>query len=175
MNGALARFNLNADKLNPKAKKVAEALGMKPPITMPYFNTAAQLVECMHYMEESIAILEELKENGTDKSEAITVGLNERNDIPVKAGIGVGAVEVPRGLLFHEYEVDEKGKIINANCIIPTSQNVNNIEHDMKKLIVEIMDKPDEEIIEEPEKPDKAPVEESYKEPQDVPEKGGDE
>ena len=146
MTGALARFNLNADKLNPKAKAVAQALGMQPPITMPYFNTAAQLVECMHYMEESIAILEELKRNGTDKSEAITVGLNERNDIPVKKGIGVGAVEVPRGILFHEYEVDEKGKIINANCIIPTSQNVNNIEHDMKKLIVEILDKPDEEI-----------------------------
>ena len=146
MTGALARFNINSQKLNPKAKAVADALGMKPPIINPYMNTAAQLVECMHYMEESIAILEDLKANGTDQSEAITVGLNERNDIKVNKGTGVGAVEVPRGLLFHSYEVDETGKIENANCIIPTSQNVNNIEHDMQKLIHEILDKPDEEI-----------------------------
>lgn len=146
MTGALARFNLNASKLNPKAKQVAEALGMKPIIINPYMNTAAQLVECMHYMEESIAILEDLKLNGTDKSEAVTVGLNEQQVIAVNKGNGVGAVEVPRGILFHEYEVDEIGKIVNANCIIPTGQNLNNIELDMRKLIVEILDKPDDEI-----------------------------
>ena len=148
MNGALARFNLNADKLNPKAKKVAEALGMQPPITMPYFNTAAQLVECMHYMEESIAILEELKENGTDKSEAITVGLNERNDIPVKAGIGVGAVEVPRGILFHEYAYDNDGFCTEGNCIIPTNQNHANIQLDFESLVPELLeaDKSEAEI-----------------------------
>ncbi len=146
MTGALARFNINSQKLNPKAKAVADALGMKPPIINPYMNTAAQLVECMHYMEESIAILEDLKANGTDQSEAITVGLNELHNIKVNKGIGTGAVEVPRGLLFHNYEVDEAGKILNANCIIPTNQNVNNIEHDMQKLIHEILDKPDEEI-----------------------------
>ena len=78
--------------------------------------------------------------------EEIVVGLNEKGTIPVNAGNGVGAVEVPRGILFHNYEVDEKGKIINANCIIPTSQNCNNIEHDMKKLVPEILDKPDNEI-----------------------------
>ena len=74
------------------------------------------------------------------------VGLNEQNRIKVNPGSGVGAVEVPRGILFHHYEVDEKGIITKANCIIPTSQNVNNIEWDMKKLVPEILDKTDEEI-----------------------------
>jgi coenzyme F420-reducing hydrogenase alpha subunit len=58
----------------------------------------------------------------------------------------VGAVEAPRGTLFHNYEIDEKGIITNANCIIPTSQNLNNIERDMEKLVWEILDKSDEEI-----------------------------
>jgi sulfhydrogenase subunit alpha len=146
MVGALARFNLNGGKLHPKAGQVAEELGMKPGIFNPYLNTAAQLIECIHCLEDSISILEGFKRSGTRQEEALTVGLNEKNTIPVKAGNGIGAVEVPRGLLFHNYQVDQDGKIINANCIIPTSQNVNNIEQDMKKLVPEILHKTDEEI-----------------------------
>ncbi|MFH1683940.1 MAG: Ni/Fe hydrogenase subunit alpha [Candidatus Margulisiibacteriota bacterium] len=144
--GALARFNLNADKLHPKAKEVANAIGLKPKCINPYLNTAAQLVECVHSLEESIRILEGFKSSGINYNEEVVVGLNEQNRIPVKPGNGVGAVEVPRGILFHNYEVDAKGIITKANCIIPTNQNINNIEHDMKKLVPEILDKSDEEI-----------------------------
>ena len=147
MVGALARFNLNHDKLHPKAKKIAEAVGLKPICANPYLNTVAQLIECVHSLEDSIAILKEFKNKGVNYSEEIVVGLNENKTIPVKAGNGVGAVEVPRGILFHNYEVDDDGKIVNANCIIPTGQNLNNIEHDMKKMVPEILDKKDDEII----------------------------
>lgn len=147
MVGALARLNLNYDKLHPNAKKVAEAVGLKPITTNPYLNTAAQLVECVHALEDAIAILEEFKSKGINRDEAVVVGLNEKGTVPVNAGKGVGAVEVPRGILYHEYEVDDKGVIIDANCIIPTGQNLNNIERDMKKLVPEILDtKSDEEI-----------------------------
>jgi len=64
----------------------------------------------------------------------------------MRAGKGVGAVEVPRGLLFHAYEIDATGRIIAADCVIPTSQNANNIEHDMRKLIPEILDLPEADI-----------------------------
>ena len=144
--GALARFNLNSEKLHPKAKAVADAVGLKPITKNPYLNTVAQLIECVHSLEDSIKILEGFKKSGINYEEEIVVGLNETNRIPVKAGSGVGAVEVPRGILFHNYEVDDKGKIINANCIIPTGQNVRNIENDMKKLVPEILGKTDEEI-----------------------------
>ncbi len=146
MVGALARFNLNYDKLHPKAKEVASLLGMKPKITNAYLNTAAQLVECVHCCEDAIRILKHFKEKGINYEEEVVVGLNEQKTIPVKAGRGVGAVEVPRGILFHDYEVDDDGKIINANCVIPTSQNVNNIEHDMRKQVPEILDESEEAI-----------------------------
>jgi len=146
MVGALARFNLNYEKLHPKAKEVAKAVGLEPICYNPFLNTVAQLIECVHSLEDSIEILEYFKENGVNHDEAIVVGLNENGVIPVKAGKGVGAVEVPRGILFHDYEVDDTGKIVNANCIIPTSQNVNSIEHDMKKMVPEILDKKDDEI-----------------------------
>jgi sulfhydrogenase subunit alpha len=146
MVGALARFNLNSRKLHPKAKKAAEQLGLKPVCCNPFMNTVAQAVECVHSLEESIAILESFKQYGVDSKEAVVVGLNEKGTIPVRAGNGVGAVEVPRGILFHNYHIDAKGKIVNANCVIPTGQNLNNIEHDMRKLVPEILDKPDEHI-----------------------------
>ena len=146
MVGALARINLNFDKLHPKAKAVAKAIGLKPITTNSFLNTAAQLVECVHSVEDSIRIIEEFKDKGVDYSQEIVVGLNENGAIKVNAGIGVGAVEVPRGILFHEYEVDKKGKIVNANCIIPTGQNCNNIEKDMQKLVPEVLDKKQEEI-----------------------------
>lgn len=144
--GSLARFNLNSNKLHPKAGKVAEAIGLKPKCINPYLNTAAQLIECVHCIEDSISIIQGFKAEGMDYSEQLVVGLNEQSRIPVRAGNGVGAVEVPRGTLYHNYEIDDKGIILNANCIIPTNQNLNNIEHDMHKLVPEILNKTEKEI-----------------------------
>ncbi|MDX9714858.1 MAG: Ni/Fe hydrogenase subunit alpha [Dissulfurispiraceae bacterium] len=144
--GALARFNLSYDKLHPKAKAAAEAIGIKPKCINPYMNTAAQLVECVHCLEDAIQIITDFKSEGINYDEEILVGVNEKNVIPVKAGKGVGAVEVPRGILYHEYEIDDEGKMVHANCVIPTNQNTNNVEHDMRKLVPELLSKSDEEI-----------------------------
>lgn len=144
--GALARFNLNADKLHPRAREVAAEIGLTPKCINPYLNTVAQLVECVHCLEHAIAIVEGLKNNALNYDEEIVVGVNEQGRIPVRAGNGVGAVEVPRGILFHNYHIDESGIITHANCVIPTNQNTGNIEYDMMKLIPEILDRSDEEI-----------------------------
>lgn len=144
--GALARFNLNAHKLHPKAQKLAAKLGLKQICTNPYLNTVAQLIECVHCYSDSIDIIATLQQKGIAYDEEILVGLNEQGRIPIKAGVGVGAVEAPRGTLFHHYEIDDKGIIIKANCVIPTAQNINNIEQDMYQLVPEMMDKSEEEI-----------------------------
>lgn len=146
MVGALARFNLNHKKLHPKARKAAQELGLKAPVYNPYLNTVAQVVEIVHCYEHALGILKDFKKNGIDYSQEIVVGVNEKGNIPVRAGNGVGAVEVPRGILFHNYEIDEKGIIKNANCIIPTNQNINNLEYDMMKLLPEIINEPQEKI-----------------------------
>lgn len=146
MVGALARMNLNYSKLHPEARKLGDILGMNRKVTNPYLNSAAQLVECVHCLYHGIDILKDLMHTGINYEEEIVVGLGEQKSIPVKAGSGVGAVEVPRGILFHHYEVDDHGRIQNANCIIPTGQNLNNIGHDMRKLVPEILNKREEEI-----------------------------
>ena len=135
--GALARFNNSHKWLSNDAKQVAEDLGLKAPCFNSYMNTVAQFVELFHLADDGIQAAEEL----------LNMQLKiEKPTFKVKAGVGVGAVEVPRGILFHEYAYDKKGYIKHANCVIPTGQNLNNIENDFRALMPSILDKSKEEI-----------------------------
>ncbi|MFH1624056.1 MAG: Ni/Fe hydrogenase subunit alpha [Pseudomonadota bacterium] len=137
MVGALARLNLNYDKLVPKAKEVAEAVGLKPMIYNPFMNNVAQLVEVVHSLEDSIQLVNDLLKKWS---------IEEKPSVSVKAGRGTGAVDVPRGILFHEYVYNREGEIVWANCVIPTNQNHGNIQKDMEAFVDEIKDRPDKEI-----------------------------
>ncbi len=138
MVGALARFNNNYDKLSPLARWAAEEMGLKPVCYNPFMNNVAQLVEVAHCLEDSVRIINEL----------LAMGLKEEDrSVEFKGGsTGVGATEVPRGLLIHEYTVDDGGTITGANFVIPTNMNHNNIERDLKALVPRIVDRPKEEI-----------------------------
>ncbi len=141
MVGALARFNLNYDKLSPMAKQTAEMFGLKPVCHNPFMNNIAQLVEVVHSVEDSIKLIDELESAGLKKQPEYNLPSDK-----VKAGRGVGAVEVPRGILFHDYTYNNKGTCTQANCIIPTNQNHGNIELDMQTLLPQILDKSEKEI-----------------------------
>ncbi|NOZ04420.1 MAG: Ni/Fe hydrogenase subunit alpha [FCB group bacterium] len=138
MVGALARWNNNHTRLSEQALRVAQRLSLKPNCYNPFMNTVAQVVECYHCIEDSIAIIDTLLERGIKDEKP--------NQQPTRYGRGVGATEVPRGILYHEYEYDRKGNIVSADCVIPTGQNLANIDHDMKKLVPEIIDQPKEMI-----------------------------
>lgn len=138
MVGALARFNNNFDHLHPRAKDAAAKLGMEPMVTNPFLNTAAQVVEMVHCVENAIEIIDELLRRGVEREDPATVD--------VKSGQGVGSCDVPRGILFHEYAYNEDGFCAEANCIIPTNQNLANLHHDMQELVPQILDKPQDEI-----------------------------
>ncbi|MGB9674121.1 MAG: Ni/Fe hydrogenase subunit alpha [Anaerolineales bacterium] len=133
MVGALARFNNNYEQLHPRAKEAAAALGMKPKVTNTFLNSGAQVVEIVHSTEDAIRIIEKLLERGIQPEDPAPV-----TRIP---GEGVGVAEVPRGLLIHHYQIGEDGRITGANCIIPTNQNINNLEHDMRVLVPQVMHK----------------------------------
>ncbi len=137
MVGALSRFNLNYDQLLPEAKETARQLGLTAPCHNPFMISVAQVVETVNALEESIAIIDHILANGLEE---------ENNKIEVKAGRGVGAVEAPRGILFHDYTFNENGILTNANCIIPTNQNHNNIQKDMDALAPTILNRPEAEI-----------------------------
>ncbi len=141
MVGALARFNLNYNQLSPLAKKTAETFNLKPVCHNPFMNNIAQLVEVVHSVEDSIKLIDELESAGLKSQPEYKKPFSK-----IKAGRGVGAVEVPRGILYHDYTYNDKGTCTKANFVIPTNQNHANIELDMKALLPQIMDKTQNEI-----------------------------
>jgi sulfhydrogenase subunit alpha len=138
MVGALARFNNNYDQLHPRAKAAAAELGMKPLVTNPFLNSAAQAIEMVHCVEDSIRIIDTLVDQGIQEE--------PRYQFQNKGGEGVGACDVPRGTLFHNYVINDDGLIQGANCVIPTNQNHANMQADLEALVPQLLDQPQEEI-----------------------------
>jgi len=135
--GALARFNNNAEMLSSGAKAIAKKFGLKKGCCNPYMNSIAQLAETVHVAEAAIQLIDQLLTKGV-KPETVRVS--------PRAGKASGAVEAPRGILFHEYEFDRKGNCVGADCCIPTNQNHANIQKDFEKLVPEILNESEDSI-----------------------------
>lgn len=142
--GALSRFNNNSAMLNKQAKALAKDLGLKAPVHNPYLNTALQLVEWVHCFEESMKIMEKVLKDGLNGKKILVSSWPKKSELDkkeYKPHTGIGVVEVPRGSLFHEYTIDNSGNITRANCVIPTNQNIGNLEEDMRKIVPELLGK----------------------------------
>ena len=125
--GALARFNNSHGCLHTEASEVAADLGLEPVCHNPFMNNAARVVECVHATLEAIRLIDVLTAPG-DQGPA-------RADFNPGVGVGVGVVEAPRGILYHCYEYDADGRVVKADCVIPTTQNHANIQHDLDDLV----------------------------------------
>lgn len=126
--GPLARIHLNYETLTPLAKRTAESIGIKPPCRNPHKSILARAVETVFAFEEGLAILKSL-------------ALPSRSRVPytMRAGEGVSATEAPRGLIFHRYRVDARGKVEFAKIVPPTSQNQGQIEADLRQLLPQLI------------------------------------
>jgi coenzyme F420-reducing hydrogenase alpha subunit len=135
--GALARFNINAELLLPRAKDLAKKFSLTKGTCNPFLNTVVQVVELAQVIEHSLQLIDELLSKGI-KPEAPKAS--------PRAGEGVGCVEAPRGILFHRYAFNAQGECTKANICIPTGQNHANIQKDFEALLPEIIDRPQDEI-----------------------------
>lgn len=138
MVGCLARMNLLADRLTPRAKNLLQKIGWMVPSHNPLHNNLARSIELVYSFERCLAVIDELLANGVSQ-EPVDV-------MPRRAGRGVAATEVPRGTLFHEYELDQEGRVVRANVVTPTALNQANIEKDIASCVSHVADKNDEEI-----------------------------
>ena len=122
--GPLARYNLNFDRLTPRAQEAARSAGLSPVCRNPFQSIIVRAVELLYACEEALRILE-----GYEKPEEPAV------EVVPRFHSGCGATEAPRGLLYHRYRIDERGVILDAKIVPPTSQNQKIIEHDLRRFV----------------------------------------
>jgi sulfhydrogenase subunit alpha len=136
--GPLARLNLNAEKLLPRAAEllptVCQAVGRTLPWRNNYFSLLARSLETVHALEWAADLLGRY-----------VPPIRSRVPIVPRSGIGGHGTEAPRGICWHEYRSDADGTIVSARIIPPTSQNYASIEADLRALAPQIVELPDED------------------------------
>ena len=122
--GPLARYSLNSAQLSERARAAAADAGLGPTCRNPFRSIVVRSVETLHAIDEAIAIIDRY-----DEPDAPAV------EVPPRAGVGHGATEAPRGVLYHRYELDEQGLVLDARIVPPTSQNQAAIEEDLAGFV----------------------------------------
>jgi coenzyme F420-reducing hydrogenase alpha subunit len=136
MLGAIARIKNNGQFLTKNSrKKFEEFLKEKKVNEDKYFknifhNLFSQAIEVLHFLEVCQSLLKEILKMPFKE---------EKHKIKFHPSSGLSAIEAPRGTLFHYYEIDKEGRILNCNIITPTAQFLNNIEEDLKVLLPKIL------------------------------------
>ena len=133
--GPLARFNLNFDRLSPLARQVAADVHIGPVVKNPFKSIIVCAIETVYAYEEALRIIR-----------AYEPPASPSHAVPVTAGIGCGASEAPRGMLYHRYRVTDDGLIRDAKIVPPTAQNQPTIEEDVRLFVTKFAGLPREEL-----------------------------
>jgi sulfhydrogenase subunit alpha len=133
--GPLARYAINFEKLTPLAQQSALDAGLQPVCNNPFKSIIVRSVETLYAIEEALRIIDEYEEPA-----APFVSYETR------AGVGHGATEAPRGMLYHQYRLSEDGTIKDAQITPPTAQNQLTIESDLRFVLEQHLDLPDPEL-----------------------------
>ncbi len=130
--GPTARIALTADTLHPMAREALEATGLRDEIRVNIHRSiVARAVELLHACAEARDLIDGYRPPSRPKVE-----------FTPRAGVAAWSTEAPRGLLHHRYEVDERGHVVHAQIVPPTSQNQGAIEADLAAFAPSILDLP---------------------------------
>ncbi len=133
--GPLARVNLNKARLGRVAAALDET-GIAFPSRNMFHSIVARAAEVLYAIGEALRLLRDYRPPRVPR-------------VPVtpRAGLGFGATEAPRGLLWHRYEFDARGRVLSARIVPPTAQNQARMEQDLRSALQRYgLDRDDEAI-----------------------------
>lgn len=122
--GPLARINLNVHHLPVELRNLLKAGGITFPSQNMFHSIIARAAEIWLAIHEALRLLQD---NSNPTKAAVSW--------QPSAGIGIAATEAPRGLLWHQYQLNDTGRIHSARIIPPTSQNQARIEEDLRNSL----------------------------------------
>ena len=122
--GPMARYALNFEQLSPMAQEAAKEAGLAQICRNPFQSIIVRAVEVLYAFDEAIRVID-----GFQGCEPAWI------EGTVREGTGFGATEAPRGLLYHRFRINGKGKIEDAKIVAPTSQNQKTIEEDLREYV----------------------------------------
>ncbi|NOY35471.1 MAG: hypothetical protein GXP44_00910, partial [bacterium] len=139
MVGSLARMAILKEKKDSAVEKYAAKLDFEN----PFHNNLAQAIEILQYHQMARESVKKLLDAEMDPE----IGVMEPDFAPDADGLfkGIGAVEAPRGGLYHEIHLDKKGIIVYANIITPTVQNLTSMEKSAQAVLDQYKEKSQEE------------------------------
>ena len=135
LTGPLARYALSGDRLSPVAREAADGAGLGSTCRNPFKSIVVRAVEILYAVDEALRLLEAYE---PPDPPAVPV-------VP-RAGTGYGWTEAPRGMLWHRYAIDERGTILDARIVPPTSQNQARIEQSLATVVAAHAALPDDEL-----------------------------
>lgn len=124
LTGPLARLNLNYSQLPPFLQQRLNEIGLSLPCSNMFMSLIARALEIELVIAEAIRLLQDYMHPASPFT-----------PLTLQAGSGYGMSEAPRGLLWHRYELDDKGLIQTARIVPPTSQNQARIEADLHRSL----------------------------------------
>lgn len=133
MVGSMARLLLFGNRLTGTAREIYNKSAMASGDTNSIWNNLAQAIELIQALDRVGEILDRLSR--PDKSQEPSPSLSTP-----QGGSAVGAVECPRGTLYHAYTIDDTGTILAADMITPSVQNTGRIELDIREVVQSMAD-----------------------------------
>ncbi len=133
--GPVSRYNLASGELWDLARNAARDAGLGERCTNPFRSIIVRSVELVQAFDEALAILDSYEPPDAPAVEVVP-----------RHAVGHGATEAPRGMLYHRYEIDEDGSILDARIVPPTSQNQSAIEEDLRAVVQRHVHLDDDEL-----------------------------
>ncbi|NOQ22007.1 MAG: Ni/Fe hydrogenase subunit alpha [Candidatus Aegiribacteria sp.] len=135
--GPLARLNVNSSFSTPEASSLlADFKGKGSPRLSALDYLEARLIEMTYCTERIVEICGEELGDGPIITDASPAGGRFR-----------GIIEAPRGILIHDYEADDEGRITSANLIVATQNNYDAIDHAITALARHFKQSGDDNIL----------------------------
>jgi F420-non-reducing hydrogenase large subunit len=137
--GPLARLNACGKLPTPGAQAELEEYRSKfgHPTHQVVLNHYARLIELFACAELAVELCNDTELTSDNIQSKPTHGPKP----------GIAHVEAPRGVLIHDYDVDDKGLIRKANFLVATQHNISSIDKSLRLAAEKFWKKPEAEFV----------------------------